>query len=372
MAAPRTVVWDLEPHTRAKHEILRRYLQAWAPIPTQGGFREILYVDGFAGPGRYSRGEDGSPVIVLHAALGHRDRTEATFRFLFVEKNEDRANVLREVVEDMRLPDNFRVEVRGGETFEAAFGPFLSSYRTSDSRPPPIFAFIDPFGWRGAPFSIVREIMGYRSCEVLVIFMYEEINRFIDHPHQERNFDAFFGTPEWREGVGLRDPRTRNRFFHDLYLRQLREAAGADYVRSFEMRNEKDRVDYYLFYATNNLRGLAKMKEAMWKVDESDEFTFSDATDLNQAVLFEPEPRCDLLKRRILDRFGGRGTTVGEIETFVLAETAFRETHYKRHVLRPLELGIPPIIEAIDPPAGRKRGTYGDKALKLLFWQSLV
>ena len=49
----------------------------------------------------------------------------------------------------------------------------------------------------------------------------------------------------------------------------------------------------------------------MWKVDESGEFIFSDATDPNQAVLFEPEPRYDLLKRQILDRFEGHETTVG-------------------------------------------------------------
>src|SRR5579859_472831 len=69
-----------------------------------------------------------------------------------------------------------------------------------------------------------------------------------------------------------------------LYLRQLH--TGAAYVRSFEMSNARDVTDYYLFYATNELLGLKKMKEAMWKTDESGEFRFSDATDPNQLVLF--------------------------------------------------------------------------------------
>jgi hypothetical protein len=38
------------------------------------------------------------------------------------------------------------------------------------------------------------------------------------------------------------------------------------------MRNESDVTDYYLFYATNNRKGLEKIKEAMWKVDESGGF----------------------------------------------------------------------------------------------------
>ena len=50
MAAPRTTIWAIEPHTMAKYAILRCYLQAWVPILT-GSFRRVFYIDGFAGPG---------------------------------------------------------------------------------------------------------------------------------------------------------------------------------------------------------------------------------------------------------------------------------------------------------------------------------
>ena len=60
MAKERGTTWPIEPHTKAKHEILRRYWQAWLPIITKLGSR-VLYIDGFAGPGRYEGGEDGSP-----------------------------------------------------------------------------------------------------------------------------------------------------------------------------------------------------------------------------------------------------------------------------------------------------------------------
>ena len=63
VAATTKTVWPLEPHTRAKHEILRRYLEAWSAILSLGGFKTIAYVDGFAGPGLYDNGEDGSPSI---------------------------------------------------------------------------------------------------------------------------------------------------------------------------------------------------------------------------------------------------------------------------------------------------------------------
>lgn len=305
MAAPKSTIWSLEPHTRAKHAILKRYLQAWVPILSLGGFQQVLYIDGFAGPGRYSEGEDGSPVLALRAALYQRVQITATVCFLFVEKDGRRAKVFQEIINEIERPERFRVKVAAEQTFEDAFVELHKSYKDRSKGLPPTFAFIDPFGWTGIPFSVVKTILSYPSCEVLVTFMYEEINRFIGHPDQEANFDAFFGTSDWRDGIGQSDPRKRNRFLHDIYPRQLRESARAKYVRSFEMRNENDVTDYFLFYATNNLRGLQKMKEAMWKVDESGEFMFSDATNPNQMVLFETKQAASIRRLRKSQVYSG-------------------------------------------------------------------
>ncbi len=364
MASTKDTVWELEPHTRAKHEILKRYLQAWVPILSLGRFPKVLYVDGFAGPGIDSGGEPGSPIIALRAARDQQVPITAQIRFLFIEKIADRAEMLEKQIaaEAPTFPTNFRVRVMN-DTFEAAFGRVLELYKAQGQRLPPTFAFIDPFGW-DVPFAMVAEIMSYPSCEVLVTFMYEEINRFIGHPDQEKNFDRFFGCRDWREGITLVGPEKRNRFLHDLYMRQLRTAAEVKYLRSFQMRNERDVTDYYLFYGTNNLRGLEKMKDAMWRIDETGEFMFSDATDPNQIVLFA-EPRLDLLREEIAKRFGGAEATVDDIERFVIGDTAFRKAHYKRNVLKPMEHAGE--IEPVNPQPGRRPGTYADRSLRLRF-----
>ena len=373
MPAPRTTEWPIDPHTRAKHQILELYLQAWVPIFGQTDFREVAYIDGFAGPGRYSKGEDGSPIIALNIAVEQRSRIRPDMTFLFVESRRDRADMLRTILHDMSVPSNFTVTVAGDEAptsgFEAVVKGFIDE-RTKDGRNlPPTFAFIDPFGWR-VPFDLVRRILSFPRCEVLVTFMYEEINRFIGLPEQRGNFNSFFGTESWRRIAIVSEPRERKKQIHDLYMRQLKDSAGAKYVRSFEMRNDRDVTDYYLFYATNNLLGLKKMKEAMWKVDRSGGFRFSDATDPNQMVLFGNEPDYEVLRGLLLDRFQGRETTIADIEEFVVAETPFRETHYKRQILRPLELSQPPRLVAIDPPAVRKPGTYPDPKLRVRFTRS--
>ena len=327
MTAPTKTVWPLEPHTRAKHEILRRYLEAWSAILSLAGFPTIAYVDGFAGPGVYDNGEDGSPIIALKSALTHQARITAELRFLFIEKDKERAARLEECVNAIERPIKFKVQIAGGMSFEDGFRKhLLHPYREANKPLPPTFAFIDPFGWTGVRFALVREILAYNSCEILFNFMYEAINRFIENPEQASNFDELFGTDEWRAVASIAEPRARRAFLHDLYVSQLRNAAGARHVRSFEMRNKKDATDYFLFFATNSAQGIKKMKEAMWKVDQSGEFRFSDATNPAQTLLFEPTPDFLALRRAIVERFAGTQTTVAEVENFVLAETPSART----------------------------------------------
>jgi hypothetical protein len=123
----------------------------------------------------------------------------------------------------------------------------------------------------------------------------------------------------------------------------------------------------YLFYATNELLGLKKMKKAMWKVDESGEFRFSDATDPNQLILLEKSPNFSALREHLLGAFAGKEVSVARIEEFVLVETAFRETHYKG-MLKVLETDTRQ-LEIVRAPLGRRAGTFGDPNMVVRFAQ---
>ena len=331
---PKTTIWELEPHTAAKHEILRRYVQAWAPILSQGNFPHLVFVDGFAGPGRYSKGEEGSPVIAVRAVIEQPRPIKAKVDFHFIELDKRRADHLGTEIAALKLPANVTTTIHGGRSFQDAFPEVWSRY---DPRPgrsrPPTFVFIDPFGFK-IPFSYVAQVLRAQSCEVLITFMFEEINRFLSQGQQPDNFDDLFGCTDWRQGIDIKVPSERLKFLHDLYQRQLKQAAGASFVRSFAMRNERNTMDYFLFFATNNELGLKKMKEAMWRVDESGTYSFSDATDPNQSVLFAAEPDRPLLTRLIVDRFSGAETTPTEIERFVVRDTPSAKRTTKRYFRR--------------------------------------
>jgi three-Cys-motif partner protein len=358
--------WAIQPHTEAKHAILNAYLRAWFPILSLGGFTRVIYIDGFSGPGRYSAGQDGSPILAIKALSAQRVKLKSNFEFHFVERDAGVSAALTANIDALRdlgqIPPGTGVQVHAGMPFEDAYNQIIGP-RLRANPSVPAFALIDPFGWTGIPMRIVSELLHRPSTEVLINFMFEEINRFLSHTDQPSNFDVLFGSENWRKALQLAGVSRRNHI-HDLYQQQLKTAAGARFVRSFEMRNDRGLIDYFLFFATNNTRGLAKMKEAMWRVDPGGSFRFSDTTDSNQSVLFEPEPDRELLRRLIVGRFAGIEVPVGEIERFVIEETPFLATHYKK-VLAAIEAHGS--VRPVNAPNQRRAGTFPSPNLILSF-----
>lgn len=345
--------WTIEPHTEAKHAILRKYLDAWLPIITRWNGK-VIYIDGFAGPGKYSSGQDGSPIIAIKAVLEHRTEINAEIKMLFIEKDKEICSFLKQKVDKIKLPSNLNCECVCSR-FDEKLTEILDYIDEQKQKLAPAFVFIDPFGFSGIPFSLIKRIMLNPSCEVLITFMYEEINRFIRNKSLWSCLTETFGTEEWKKVIREIDPEKRTNMLHNIYEDQLTNEAGIKFIRSFKMINKLNKTDYFLFFGTNHISGLKKMKEAMWKVDESGLFEFSDATyNPAQPILFEKEPNYQLLKKILLKNFENEIVSVEELENFILTQTPFRETHYKRQILRPMEKAKPPEIKIISNKPRRK------------------
>ena len=67
----RVTLPPIQPHTQAKHDILRHHMGAWFPILGRSSSGPLQYIDGFAGPGEYEGGEPGSPKIALQLLQTH-------------------------------------------------------------------------------------------------------------------------------------------------------------------------------------------------------------------------------------------------------------------------------------------------------------
>jgi three-Cys-motif partner protein len=357
MNKPLGTIWPMEQHTSKKHEILRRYFEGWLPIMVKWN-SHVLFIDGFAGPGEYTNGEDGSPVIVLKAARDHKHKFASELLCVFVEAHRPRYEHLQTVLARIKptLPGNIKFQTVLG-AFNDHLSQVFKDLEEQKKRLAPALVFVDPFGFSHTPFSTIAKLMKYPKCEVLVNFMYEEINRFLSLLNHAENFDELFGTPEWRGALSLSTLDERLRAIHDLYLKQLRNVAR--FVRSFQMLNMGNRVDYFLFFATNNLKGLEKMKESMWKADPRGEFQFSDYTDSSgQLSLFADKPDYDALRKLITEHFRGKNVGIKELEDWVVADTPFLSAHIRTPALVPME--EEGAVTVVNPKPGRRKGCYPD------------
>ncbi len=101
------------------------------------------------------------------------------------------------------------------------------------------------------------------------------------------------------------------------------------------------------------------MKEAMWKVDPSGTFHFSDFTDANKTMeLFSDQPDFEELKRMIGKRIKGTDMSIEDLTDFVLSDTPFLRSHFKTQILKPMEsAGELSIAHA---KKSRRQGTFPD------------
>jgi three-Cys-motif partner protein len=327
MAAPKETIWKLDPHTKAKHEILRNYLQAWFPILSTWHGR-IIYYDGFAGSGRYEGGEIGSPLIAIEVAKDHRAKLASELVFIFIEKETVRAEHLQSELDALTLPKTFKYAVENKD-FEMALRETLDYLDDKGLNIAPTFALVDPFGITGLPMELIHRLLERKRCEVLVTFMNHTVERWATElPAQTDRLIGIEGA-----SVDIADAPNRITRARELYEQALRGAAR--FVRFFEMRNTKNRPIYDLFFATNSDIGHYKMKEAMWRLDATGEFRFSDGVSPEQATLFTPEPARDFTP--VLWRhFRGQTVCSDEVLQYTRDETPFLEKH-ARGALRLLE-----------------------------------
>src|ERR1019366_2772731 len=359
MAKPNDTLWAMEPHTRAKHIVLRSYLDAWLPIMSHGaryrsamGKGRLVLVDGFAGPGRYSTGEDGSPLVMLKAFLEQMQRhlITADLLYLFIEERHDRIEHLQEEVAKLELTPQVQVRLEEGR-FEDVFTGLLDDIESSGAQLAPTFAFIDPFGYTGNPMDLAGRFLAFQRCEAMVYMPLPFVNRFVGRAGQEKALTALFGSERWREALRY-EGDARVRFLHELFQEQLGFGSSERLVRSFEIPTAEGN-GYRLYFTTGNEKGLEKMKEAMWRADPLGGERYRDTTD--GLVLFEPEPDTRPLLRALRAHFGDRPFSIEEAERFTLLHTAYLpRAHLKLRTLAPAERNGH--LEALSPR--QRRVTY--------------
>ena len=328
MAVPTEVLWERDPHTEAKHTLLRRYLDAWFPIMArQFSDVGITFLDGFAGPGEYTNAPESSPTIAMAQAM----RSEVTrwgtrTRLIFIEEHRGRFEHLRNHL-DARFPQSTRPP---GLTAHVRHGECAALYEEvvadAGGWSGPVFANLDGWGV-DTDYEIVKRIARHTSSEVLVTFQDQFFVRFADG--EQEAGERVFGHSDWR-AVGELSTPEKKPFLLDLYRQGLR-AAGFEHVLTFEMIDEGGH-SLHQFFGTNSDVAVRKFKDGLWEVDGVSGQRFRDPRDPNQLAFDILEPDFKPLDDEILKLLGGDNSSLANLCRHALLETIYKETHVKPRV----------------------------------------
>jgi len=356
------IVWECEDHTRAKHEVLRAFFTKWVSIhsewfTSQGGGLVRVY-DGFAGPGVYTGGEQGSPLILIEALLTnprlHERWVNVSYDFQFVEKHKGRAAMLDTQLSELQRriaggpgwSERVSWTVTGGSYEDHVPGP-VSAPRTA------LFLFLDPFGYSHSPMTLTRELIQQPKSDTLIFLPLSFVNRFRGREGQEQAMDRFFGIDGWRT---VADGPGRPAALRALFEDQLRKG-GLQFVKGFQLRPEGSN-EYWLVGGSGHPQGFASIKEGFWAADPVNGrgYVARPALAPGQQTLefdtpVEPGANTEPLRVLLEETFGKDPFTV-EAAQVLTRRSDFLETHLKRSTLSRAERAG--ALEVNRPPGARQ------------------
>ena len=176
---------ELEEHSKAKLDVLRRYLRAYfdrlAANPARDEFRLDL-IDGFAGGGVFQHGnrvESGTPLIMLEEYKSAQDRLNQgrnkplhfNCKFHFVDVNPDHTNHLRQVLEDRGYRvDNKEIIVHDSPFEDVAEG-IIADVLSRQPRAGRAIFLLDQTGFSQVKLTLVARIFErLPTAEVILTF----------------------------------------------------------------------------------------------------------------------------------------------------------------------------------------------------------
>lgn len=298
-----------------KHDLLRRYL------PQFGGMTgamsidgRVVYLDGYAGEGRYENGEPASAEIALRIA-SYLSKQHRTLDCFFAEPRAKSFERLQEVVGQHQARGVMAYAHRG------EVNDILDRV-VARAAGVPLFLFLDPTGLL-LPHGRLRDVLAeqrphrWPPTELLMNFSMMAVWRLGGHVRSPKGneksrqrFDDVCGGTWWREYFADAAATNKDGVAEDAieivaaeYARRLVHSTGMSVISVPVSHSPRSRAVYRLVFATRSPYGLwvfgdtvARAREEWWKALDS-------RADRNgQLSIFSSRPDPDEVEREAVPR----------------------------------------------------------------------
>lgn len=261
-----------------KHTLLDKYVPQFAGMTGSIG-RRVVYLDGYAGRGRYTDGKPASAEKIMMVAQKQYESVDLAWTCFFVEEDPNSARVLTGVVAEY---------VANGVTAHAHHGDVqdvLDQVITS-AVGCPLFLFLDPCGL-GLPFDRLSGLLNgerkkdWPPTEFLLNFSLEAVRRIGGHVRGQgneatlRRMDDTVGGRWWREHFARGVSDAAVEAVVAGFSQRMCSATGMNLVPVPVRRAPTHKPVYDLIFGTRKPHGLwvfgdavARATQAWWDTCE--------------------------------------------------------------------------------------------------------
>jgi len=271
----------LDPHSAAKHELVRTYLSRYIDILTSDPRQDLLnitLVDGFAGGGEYlyqGRTVHGSPMILLqeidvaraNIALRKKKKFRLNAEFFFVEQRRSNFEFLQETLRRSQYAAlvGESVHPRRGALANEIDG-IIQHIRARGTAHRSIFLF-DQYGYNQVTLSCIRQILGQlNNPEIILNF---NVDWLINYLSEKEAFlkailPVELGLNDVREMLAMRDQRHARWFIQHFLYKHIIRRIGAPYYTCFYVVSPESNRSYWLLHLSGHPRARDEMARRHW------------------------------------------------------------------------------------------------------------
>jgi three-Cys-motif partner protein len=218
--------------SEVKALIVSQYFDIWAKViapNTMLSDGKLAYIDLFAGPGRYEDGSASTPLMVLGKAIASA-KVAAALVSIFNDMDENHTTTLRKEIGALPGKSSLKYDP---EIYEGEVNRSIADY-FEKTKLIPTFSFIDPFGYKGLSWALIRSVIKDWGSDCVFFFNYSRINAGINNPIVNEHMEALFGKENLEHLRASLNASQINR--EGVIVEHLKTAmieAGAKYVQMF-------------------------------------------------------------------------------------------------------------------------------------------
>lgn len=260
--------------TRVKHEILEKYLAAYLHILKRTN-KNLMYFDGFAGPGVYTDqdgGEfEGSPLRALKLIAGN-DEFAKRVTTRFCEKDSHLHASLKQRLGNFYAANpSIREPEHDCSTFADGLAPIVEYFeKHDDAELAPSFIFVDPCGVGGVNHDLLVRVMRNTGCELFIFFNIDGVKRILGLADLGPTLPEVFGSEKEAEMAKAalakcNSSTEKEAVLVSHYYDLLKRTIDTEFVTGFRVEYENRRVvSHYFIHVTRSGLAYRIMKSIMW------------------------------------------------------------------------------------------------------------